>query len=867
MEDSFGWDDLIEFYVNEMGWNLLPVPKNEKAYFKKWKAFQSKLFPIEQLKKHRGNLAVVQGKISGNFIKLDFDTHFNNEFSTRQLLRQVLLVAPELENCLAIKSQSGGLHIGVLLDDMKIYNGLKRKMGIWCRIPGIKEIDIKGEGGLAMIPPSEIKGNQYTFLNARNLEELRNKDYPRFTAKEFNDIYEKLGCLGFQSTVLKNLKHKAHRAIARGEIQIHSYSKGSQTSDEFNYWYAFELDCIHIGCTDEEILFMLQRTQQNCKDHKVLSDLKFLRGDNRKPYKMQTLNEMYPEKEYQTSFTTADEVKQYNIWDEQLQELYYKEKGSAATYIRGGKTLLTANYKKWVNNLQQDQDLGDLDPYSICNEILKRYNIACPLEWKKTILIYEDGVWKEKSSETMEHFLIKYFIEIKYHEFASDSEINQKISITKKFIREATACSLDEFDSNPYLINLMNCVLDISDINNVKEYTHKPHFKIRRQLPIYYNKKAKCRETTQMLINIFNQEDIPLIIQKIGLSYTTIMDFQKATILFGGGNNGKTTFYNWLTDHLGKKNTSHVDPIDFKDGFLISRMECKLANILSEVNTQQELDITTLKMHVGAEGSYVINKKYERPYECEPTAKHWYGCNDDFMNIPNNADKGFFRKFNIVECPNNFDGIEDRGIKDRIRTKEEFSGMFNVALKALIKLIKDDKFTNSCIALTHWEDVKEFWIQRRNPFSMFIIEMCEKGIYTNANVDPDNDYWELKDTVLKYYNEWLNKKGKPPTQPRKLTGLVKQAGLMDARRRIDGRQQPIYAGFRIKNKDIEIKKEVNKQKRLDDKIEDAKKEIHGVNIEDECFFEEVYDEPKELTKEKKKQLKEFGKILRGELDE
>jgi P4 family phage/plasmid primase-like protien len=794
------WDKIIDFYVNDMGWNLLPVPKNKKAYMKKWKEYQKKPFPIEILKKHDGNLAVVQGTISRNLIKLDFDIHSHNEYTTIQLHEEIIKKAPELKECLSIQSQSGAVHVGVTLENMKIYEKLPRKMGIWSKIPGIKEVDIKGEGGLAIIPPSQINGRMYKFLQVKSFEELKNKKIPCFNQEEFMKIYKKITCLDFQIKVLKDLKHKAHRAIARGDIQISKYAEGSPKSDEFNYWYAFELDCIHIGLTNEDILFVLRRSQQNYKEHKVLGDLKYLRGKERPPYKIQTLNEMYPEKEYQTSFVSKKEIQQYNQFDPQLQELYYIKTGRKPTYGKDDK-FLTKDYIKWIRALQRENETGELDPYSICKEILKTHHILCPMEWKKSILMYEDGVWKEYSSEMIQHIILEYFIEINYYEHASDSEMNQKISITTKFLRKETRCSIHEFDSNPFLLNLMNCIIDISDLNNIKEYVHNHTFKIRRQLPIFYNPTAKCPEIKKMLINIFHQEDIPLIIQKIGLSYTTLMKFQKGTILFGGGNNGKTTFYNFLTNHIGRKNISHIDPIDFKDGFLVSHMESRLANVLSEVNTQEELDITTLKMHIGGEGNFMINKKYEKPYESIPTAKHWYGCNDDFMNIPPNADKGFFRKFDIVECPNCFDGNEDREIEERITTKEEFSGFFNIALKALIKLLKENHFTNSCLALTNWENVKNFWIDRRNPFSMFIKEKCVVGLYADAKIDSTNKYWELKDIVYLNYNAWLKKKGKPPLKSNaQLTGIIKQAGYVDGRRSVDGRQQPIYGGFKILEK-------------------------------------------------------------------
>ncbi|TFF90326.1 MAG: hypothetical protein EU548_03560 [Promethearchaeota archaeon] len=808
-------EDLIEFYVNRMGWNLLPIPKNEKAYYGKWKGYQKKFFPIERLKRHDGNFAIVQGEISGNFIKLDFDIHFNNEYSTHQLYKIILMKCPELKDCIAIKSQSGGVHIGVHLTSMSIYHELSRKLGIWCNIDGIKEIDIKGEGGLAIIPPSMINGNSYQYLNVKSFEELGSREFPRFSKKQFEAIYNKLCCLDFQTEVLKKLRHKAHRAIARGEIEIKKYAQSSKKHDEFNYWYAFELDCIFAELKDEEIHFLLKRAQRAYKENKVQSDLNYLRNDERNPYKIATLNQMYPEVEYQTLSSSSS----FNVFNEKAQLLYYEETGKKCTYGKDDK-FFTKDFTRWIENKKNQEEEIELDPHTIAKEILKEEYIYCPLEWHRTILRYVDGCWREYPMDVLEHIILDYFLKIEYHK-ETDTNILKKLNTVKRYIKKEAACSIHDFDSNDFLINLKNGIMDITDLDNPRICPHDPQYKIRRQLPIFYDEHAKCYEVNAFMKGIFHKEDIELIKQKIGLCYTTLMSFQKGTILYGEGNNGKTTFYNMLTEHLSKKNVSHVDPTDFNDGFLVSQMEGKIANICSEVNTQDELNITTLKLHIGGENTFLVNKKYEKPYEGTPTAKHWYGCNDDFMNIPPNASKGFFRKFDLIECPNMFDGKEDRMLLDRITTEKEFSGLFNDCLTSLIKLLKDKDFANDCVALTEWEDVKDFWIERRNPFQLFVKECCETGSYEEATKNPNCEFWEQKDAVLLAYNDWRKNNGKPPlSSVGKLTGIIKSSGYLHTRRKVGTRQEAIYGGFKLKKKVIENLELITKKEEKEQKIDE-----------------------------------------------
>jgi len=204
---------------------------------------------------------------------------------------------------------------------------------------------------------------------------------------------------------LKGLIHKAHRAIARGEVEIKSYAQSSKSSDEFNYWYAFELSCIHLGLTDTEIHYLLSRTQKAYIESKLQSDLNYLRNKKRPPYKINTLNKMYPEVEFQTATT----MQNYNPFNDKLQDLYYEETGKDCKYSRGGKEFFTSEYSKWVKNKQQKEQSIEDDPYTIALEIVKENNILCPLEWGKTIMVYEYGYWKEQPIEVLEHLILGLF--------------------------------------------------------------------------------------------------------------------------------------------------------------------------------------------------------------------------------------------------------------------------------------------------------------------------------------------------------------------------------------------------------------------------------------------------------------------------
>ena len=142
--------------------------------------------------------------------------------------------------------------------------------------------------------------------------------------------------------------------------------------------------------------------------------------------------------------------------------------------------------------------------------------------------------------------------------------------------------------------------------------------------------------------------------------------------------------------------------------------------------------------------------------------------------------------------------------------------------------------------------MKDFWIARRNPFSIFVKTCCEIGKYEDAQVNPNNKYWELKEHILYAYNEWRKKEGKPPISSMgKLTGMVKTSGYINTRRKVGTRQEGIYGGFKLKKKVVDsLKKE----------LIDLNKSLNGIKENQKEFLTNFKDNL-ELISESKDSLK------------
>jgi len=455
------------------------------------------------------------------------------------------------------------------------------------------------------------------------------------------------------------------------------------------------------------------------------------------------------------------------------------------------KTVISDQYRNYLKEKSKSMSI------EIAKEILKTHHIYSPEEFRREILFYEDGRYVIKSFDYIEKIVLDYFEKNQLSSMGDPSQ-SSKLGMVKKYIKKETYCSIKDFDIQGNLINLLNGIIDYSDLNHIKFLKHDPELKFIRQIPIKYDPNAKCPAIEKFLSEVFHPEDVPLIKQIIGLCLTPIMRYQKAILFYGTGHNGKTIFFSIITMFIGPENTSKVDLADLDDKFEFAKIENKLLNLCSEVETDEKINIKKFKEYVGNELYVYIRKLYQEAYQVKPTAKLMYAVNDKFPELPTGADKGFFRKWMIIVCPNEFDGSKDKKkLIAELTTPQELSGLLNIALEGLKLLLKEDDFDQTGIASFDWKDIKDFWIKKMNPIEDFIEGYCEKGEYLDAKKDPNNIYWCDMNDCLLAYNEWRKSNNKTTLKgTNKITSYVKTHPDFQQTRRA-GKQ--IYTGFRLRD--------------------------------------------------------------------
>lgn len=290
-------------------------------------------------------------------------------------------------------------------------------------------------------------------------------------------------------------------------------------------------------------------------------------------------------------------------------------------------------------------------------------------------------VWNGKHWEIMEPQAFKAFAEIKMRPKPIENHRREFLNTVKAqhYQREDTF-----LESTHGLINMANGVFDIKS-GQIIERSSKQGFKY--VLPYDYNPDATAPTWERFLDDVtmgrFGMQQV--IMEYIGycLAGGDCLA-EKALILYGDGENGKSTLMDTIIELAGEKNTSSLSLTALNDPAKRYMAENKLVNIGEETNVRALGDSEVFKTMVTG-GKIDIKKLYSQPYTVRNRTKLIVAANE----LPKSKDRshGLYRRMILVP----FDAVfsHDKGNKDpemRSKLKTELPGIFNMAIENFKRL-------------------------------------------------------------------------------------------------------------------------------------------------------------------------------------
>jgi len=359
----------------------------------------------------------------------------------------------------------------------------------------------------------------------------------------------------------------------------------------------------------------------------------------------------------------------------------------------------------------------------ICNYIKQNYNLYTTRDdVKSEVWIYDNGIYKP-NGESHAKEVVRKFLEHAY----TPQRANKVIAK----IETDTMIDTDKFFDSSYIneVCVANGILNI-ETRELLEFTPDKIF--FNKLPVEYNPLAECNVIDAFFEDVLKEEDDKKVLyEMVGFCLRKDYFLEKAFMFIGDGSNGKSKTLSLIKEFLGIENCCSVRLSQMQD--MSSSALCELHNRL--INIAGDLDNTALKQtgvfkELSGGDTVQVKRKYLRDLKFTNYAKMVFACNQ----LPKVYDlsEGFWRRWVLLEFPHRFipkaEYEEQKGDKNvklqdpeiitKLTTKEQMSGLLNMALKGLRNIKKNKNFSYSRGTV----GVKDFWIRKSDSFTAFCLD-------------------------------------------------------------------------------------------------------------------------------------------------
>ena len=432
---------------------------------------------------------------------------------------------------------------------------------------------------------------------------------------------------------------------------------------------------------------------------------------------------------------------------------------------------------------------------------------------------YDDGVYRPHGD-----VVIKVFLELIYGEEDAVKIANKVLELVKI----QTYIEREKLDPK----NLIAVENGVIDLRTLEFKPHDPKYLLLQKLPVKYDPNADCPKIKKFMREVMHPEDIPVAEEWIGYCLLKDNPFQKAFCALGDGANGKSTFLMLIRRFLGVENVASISlQMLEKNRFAAAELYGKLANIYADLPDEALRSTGIFKMLVAGD-PITAERKFQNPFTFRPYAKLIFSAN----KLPETRDDtdAFFRRWILINFPNKFEGDKaDPHILKKITTPEELSGLLNLALKALKRLLEQGGFSYGKTT----EELREQYIRMSDSVGAFCMDCVE--------ISPE-DFIPKKELYSKYC-EYCRENKLPAVSEQTFHKKIHQyVRVEDYRPRIEGKRVTCWKGIRLKEKEAVNIDEILEKciNRFEKNLPQVKCEICKENIAEYLLPTEIIEKVK-----------------------
>lgn len=245
-----------------------------------------------------------------------------------------------------------------------------------------------------------------------------------------------------------------------------------------------------------------------------------------------------------------------------------------------------------------------------------------------------------------------------------------------------------------------------------------PSYYTTTYIPIIYDPNATCERWIEYLDGLLPiNGGIDYLLDFLAICIIPYTSLQQYLILFGPGGNGKTTFLNAIKKIVGEHNCCNTSLERLCNGseFVAHELVGKLLCTGGDLKGSMLPDTALFKQIIGEDSIQVV-PKHKKGFSYKPFVRFIYNSNFDLTT--NDESMGFKRRTVIVPFTQKFDGTPQK-LLEEIGTQKELSGLFNLLVERIPRIIKTNKLQKSAELVSKLES----WINLPESVEPFLRKM------------------------------------------------------------------------------------------------------------------------------------------------
>ena len=368
----------------------------------------------------------------------------------------------------------------------------------------------------------------------------------------------------------------------------------------------------------------------------------------------------------------------------------------------------------------------------VANEVINKHKLL--YNPKISFFEYNGRYWEKKTNESIEKYISS---------FLGPYATGPKLSSISRIIKAKTVT--DELFNMKPILNLINGAIQIID--------EEPYYKFREHqetdyctycLDYPYNENAYCRDWQEFISSVTDYDEKRMAFLQEFAGYILYPDnrLHKCAALVGEGANGKSVYFNALSNVFGKDNVSRITVSNLSQDFQAINLLGSMLNISSETKTDFYGAEETFKQVVSGDDISACYKGKDY-INFKPRAKMIISLN----NMPKSSDKsnGLTRRFAFIKFPLMFveepkepnERLLDRSLETKFAENSHLSGILNWVLEGYVMVRRCGYLTET---REHIEQLGVF-MEDSDPTIVFVKELKITGRTPNSRIYDEYKYW------------------------------------------------------------------------------------------------------------------------------